>query len=442
MASLFFFYSTFFVCILNAFRSTVIYIFVLYQAFYFLNPQTKWWGSSIPNLRYSFYIVLTLLIITVFSWKKSQGNEILKIPQFLFLYLMVFLYAAITPFSVFPDSHLTALDYIMTVTVLITAVFKLVQNEKDFDLILKAYVLFSGYLGYYISQIGRTSSGRFEGAGMVDAPDGNGVGAAIAPAAVLCLYFFWVSPRLLQKAIYLVLGAFMANALVQIGSRGAFLGVGVSVGLFFWKLYFSKSRKQNQRLSVIVLVVCALMGGAIVTDKIFWNRVTSMVSQSDADTKDKETGATRFIFWKGSIDMARDYPFGQGSRSFLYYSPVYIPTDVDTGKKRNRAVHSTWFEALTEIGYLGMLSLMGCIYFCYKTTSSAAKQLLKKEKLDEYYKVVAVQCCLTSFVVSMTFLNRLRGELLYWCILFCAIAYNIYYLKPKYEKTRSSVATR
>jgi O-antigen ligase len=203
-------------------------------------------------------------------------------------------------------------------------------------------------------------------------------------------------------------------------------------------MYFSKKRMKNQRLSVVFLLMFGVVGAITVTDDIFWSRITSMVTQVETDATEKETGATRFIFWEGAWDMAKDYPFGQGSRAFLYYSPIYIPSEVDTGKKRNRAVHSTWFEALTEIGYLGLLSLVGVIYYSLSTTKKAAKRLKEHDELNKYFKVVAIRCSLICFIVSMTFLNRLRGEILYWCILYCAIAYNIYYLKPIAEMDRKN----
>ncbi len=440
MISLLFFYASFVFCIVGAIRNTSVYIFVLYQAYYFFNPSTKWWGALIPNISFSFYIVLTLLIITAFSWGKLKENKLGKIPQFWFLYLMIANYAAVSLIAVFPESHMTALDYLATVTVLITVVYKLVKTEKELNLILWGYIIFAGYLGYYISQIGRTSSGRFQGAGMVDAPDGNGVAAAIAPTLVLCLYYFWIDKKLINRIGIAIIGAFLANALVQLGSRGAFLGVGASVGMFFYAMYFSKKRMKNQRLSVVFLLMFGGVGAITVTDDIFWSRITSMATQVESDATEKETGATRFIFWKGAWEMAKDYPFGQGSRSFLFYSPIYIPSEVDTGKKRNRAVHSTWFEALTEIGYLGLISLIGVIYYSLSTTKKAAKRLKEKGDLKQYFKVVAIRCSLICFIVSMTFLNRLRGEILYWCILYCAIAYNIYYLKPLGAEQSEDVA--
>ena len=191
MLSAIFFIFTFLATVTLAIRETVVYIFVLYQAYYFFNPSTKWWGSYIPDISFSFYIVLTLLIIAAVNWVKLKDNKILAIPQFTFMFITAALYYIASFYAVLPEVHSIALDAVLTITVLVAIVYKIVQTEKHLDIILKGYAIFAGYLGYYVSQFGRTTGGRFEGGGMVDSPDANGLGAALAPAVVISLFYFW-----------------------------------------------------------------------------------------------------------------------------------------------------------------------------------------------------------------------------------------------------------
>jgi hypothetical protein len=428
MISMLFFALTFICTITLAVRQSIVYLFVLYQAYYFLNPQTKWWGDYIPDLSYSFYIVLTLLIITCINWTKLKENKIRSIPQFYFLYFTAFLYAIASLYAVLPQVHAIALDAVLTITVLISIVYKLVRTEKHLDIILIGYVIFAGYMGYYVSQFGRTNNGRFEGAGMVDSPDANGIGAALAPALIICMYYFWVNTNLKSRILFGLLGMYLANALVQIGSRGAFLGVAFGSAIFLYLLFFSKLQRKNQRKGLVVLVILGLVGVATVTDSSFWNRMGTIKSDNVENTQ-KESGSTRLYFWLASVDMAKDHPFGAGASGFVYYSPFYIPESIDTGNSRNRAVHSTWFEVLSEIGYLGIFSFSGMIYFSFSTIIKTTKKLKEDNNLEQYFKVVAIGCAMFCFVISMTFLNRFRAEILYWLILYSAIAYNIYYVK-------------
>jgi O-antigen ligase len=206
--------------------------------------------------------------------------------------------------------------------------------------------------------------------------------------------------------------------------------------MFIW--FFSSIQRKNQRLGIIGIALFGLLGVAVVTDRLFWERMlTISEAASLVRVEEQETGGTRILFWKAAIDMAKDHPFGAGSSAFIYYSPFYLPENINTGRSRNRAVHSTWFEVLTEIGYLGLAAFSFMIYFSFLTCYRAAKRLKEQNNAERYFKVVAIGCALLCFVVSMTFLNRLRAEMLYWCVLFTAIAYNIYVLKDPTKQITS-----
>jgi hypothetical protein len=429
MLSTLLFFLTFLSTIILAIRDSAVYLFVLYQAYYFFNPSTKWWASYIPDLSYSFYIVLSLLIITTLKWTKLKDNRIFSIPQFYFMYISTFLYFIASFYAVLPSIHSIALDSIITLSVLVTIVYKLVQTEKHLDIILKGYLIFAGYMGYYVSQFGRTSNGRFEGAGMVDSPDANGIGAALAPAVILCVYYVWSNPKWFSRIFFSLVGIYLANALVQIGSRGAFLGVSFGCSLFIWFLYFSKLQRKNQKKAVIALV---FIGVAAVTDSSFWNRMGTIKVENIETATERQSGSTRIYFWLAAMDMAKDYPFGAGASGFIYYSNFYIPDSINTGGSRSRAVHSTWFEVLTETGYLGLISFTGMILYSFITIFRTMKVLKNQHQIDRYFKVLAIGCGLLCFVISMTFLNRFRAEILYWYIIYSAIAYNIYVLKSDY----------
>ena len=74
--------------------------------------------------------------------------------------------------------------------------------------------------------------------------------------------------------------------------------------------------------------------------------------------------------------------------------------------------------------------------YCFIDTIEAWKHLNKvrsylrdNQLVDEYFKIIALQGSLIAFVIAMTFLNRMRAEVLYWLIMFSAAAYNVYVLK-------------
>jgi hypothetical protein len=436
MVSLVLFYMTFVTTIFMSFRQGVIYVFVLYQGYYFFNPETKWWGASIPDISYSFFIVLTMLIVVVFNWKKYASNKIMEIPQLLWFYVVVLLYGIASSYAVLPTVHSGAFDALLTIAVIVTLGYKIIQTEKQIDIVIGAYMMFAGYIGYYIGQFGRIVGGRFEGAGMVDAPDANGLAAALAPALLFCLYYFWMHPNWKMKIASVIVGGFVANGLVFLGSRGSFLGVAAATAVFVFYMFFSSIKKKHQRLSAVAIVVMGLAGVVAVTDDAFWERMQTIKSEGlDTRKMEEGTGGTRVLFWLAAIEMSKDHPFGGGASAFIYYSPQYISENVNTGSSRHRAVHSTWFEVLAEIGYPGLIAFGGMILYSFITIRRTMKHMASLGDHRRYFKVIAVGTALICFCVTMTFVNRFRAEILYWCLLYTGVIYNVYVLKStKAEK--------
>jgi O-antigen ligase len=281
-------------------------------------------------------------------------------------------------------------------------------------------------------QVGRNSGGRVQGIGTVDAPDANGTAAAICPAIVLAVFYFWKSKSKLQRAAFVIALAFIVNAIILINSRGAFLGVAVSMLYFFGFMIFSKFQQENQRRIVAYLLCLAAIGGTVLIDEAFVERMLT-IKETEV-SYEKETGASRTIFWLAAIDMAKDYPFGQGYRGFNHHSPDYLPPDMDTGSSRNRTVHSTWFEALSEIGYPGLVCFMLLLASCFRTAKQIKHLAFKERNHELYFKLVAMEAALLAFIVAMTFLNRLRAEILHWLILFTAVAYNLYVAQTRQQQ--------
>lgn len=427
-------YASFFIM---SFISMPIFAFVLYQAVYFFNPDKRWWGTQIPDLSYSFFTVVLMAFLLLIKFKEYNANKLLSVPQLRWAYILVFLYALASFYAVSPDLHQKALTFYFKLIVIISIAYKLCDTCKKLDIALYGYIFGAWYISFYAFQTGRNSGIRVEGIGTVDSPDANGLAAAIAPSAVIALYYFWVSTNKKIKMLMLVAGAFIANAIVLINSRGAFLAVAASAGYFMCYMYFSKYQRKYQKLAAVGLTIFGLAGTLVVVDASFIERITGMTEDSQIDTSEAESGATRFIFWKSAIDMSFDHPFGAGYQGFNAYAPIYIPADVNTGGSIHRTVHSSWFETLTEIGYLGLFAFIMMIYSCFRTAKLCKNKLVKDDDIDNYFKIIALEAALIAFIVAMTFLNRMRAEILYWCVLYIACAYNIYVLKaPKVADTK------
>lgn len=417
-----------------ALTSVPTFAFVVYQAVYFFNPTSRWWGYLAPSIPYSLLSVVFMMLVFVKSFKLHNQNKLLAAPQFKWVYLSVILYGITSLYAVNYGHNEALVNYVKLV-IIISLAYKICDTDKKLDYILYGYIFGAWYISFLTFQIGRNSGDRVEGIGTVDSPDSNGIALAIAPSLVLSLYYYWISQNKVIKGLFVIAAVFILNAIVLINSRGAFLGVAVSVSFFMWFMWFAKVRVKYQRGTVIAIMILGLLGAVKIVDESFINRMFTITTVSKIDKTEQETGSTRTAFWVAAWDMAKDYPLGNGYRGFNYYAPFYIPANINTGAHRNRSVHSTWFEVLSEVGYLGLLFFILMITSCFKALKKCKIKLQQDEKLKEFYKVLAIQAALMSFLVSMSFVNRMRSEVLYWLILFSACAYNIYVIKPEKDKS-------
>jgi hypothetical protein len=422
--------------LLSSFIINPVFAFVLYEAVYFFHPLGRWWSFNIPSLGYSFFSVLLMALVLFIKTRKEPGRNLLRsAPQFKWIYILGFLYSIAWFYAALPADHLdAALNYVKLI-IIISIAYKLIDTEDNLNYALWGYIYGCWYISFLIFQSGRNSGNRVEGIGTVDSPDSNGIAAALAPSLVICLYYVWQHKSKVGKLLIALAGVFIANALILINSRGSFLAAGLSIIFFMFYMYFSSFQQKYQKMTAVGITMLGLSAMLYLADDSFFERLQTM-KQTEI-VGEKETATTRVIFWESAWEMAKDYPFGAGVRGFDYHAPDYIPEGVNTGASLNRSVHSTWFEALTEIGYLGLIVFLLMLRATYKTAKETLNTLKERGDFVNYFKIIALESAFFSYLVAMSFMNRFRAEILYWIVLFIACAYNIYIVKANKEKVLS-----
>ena len=407
--------------------------FYLYQMVYFLNPDSRWWGQSIPGMRYSFTVVVMMLFFYLYRKKQYQQNKIFDTPQTKWIVLIYLSLCFVYFFSIDPVTHQVALYDLFKLYVILFVAYKIIDNEKKFTLMLWFYLFGCAYIGWEAYNTGRTDQGRLEGIGMIDAPDANGFAAAIAPAIPLLMYWGFYGEKVKHKMIAAVLGAFIVNALILINSRGAFLGVAVGSFYFLISIFLSKYRKTGQRLKIVLLIVAALGAAYSLTDDIFWERMSTLQQIED----ESKSGSHRYRMWLATFDMIGDRPLGLGVNGFKILSPYYVDEYLFHKGQIFKAVHSSWCQALAESGWPGFFAYIALIISTLRVAEKTKRHLKQSENYTIYFLIIALQAALITFIVSGTFINRFRAEVLYWLIMFIGCAANIFLYKysKQNEKT-------
>ncbi|GAB5415413.1 MAG: O-antigen ligase family protein [Congregibacter sp.] len=410
--------------------------FVGYQIIYFMYHPARWWYGGVPSLRYS--LVFSLLVLGHAALYKIRGNGLRfgTSPPVICMFLLVAWYGAVNLWAFSPITHAFAFEHFVKTVVIAAAAYCLCDTRKGLDYLMIGYVLGAAYIGYYAYQFGRTGGGRVEGIGMVDSPDVNDVAAMLAPAAVFALHLFWRYEKLWQRVLVVIAGAFIVNSLVLMSSRGAFLGVSLGSAYYMGRLFFAPVPVPNLKAKVIGIGLAGVLGLLYVVDDIAISRFASLREEARVEDTSRQRGSTRIYFWLAAFEMTKDYPLGLGAGGFVLNSHRYIREDVDTGRSRNRAAHSSWFQTLTEVGYPGFALFAGMLGFVGLGLGKARKQMVLNGDNRGFFVVVGVQSACLAYLVAMTFIDRMRAEALYWLVLMGAAAYQIYFVGTFQQKNQ------
>lgn len=395
----------------------------LYELVYFLRPDFRWWGAGIPSLSYSFLIIIFTFLMYVVHIKKVSKTSVIKQPEFRWLGFMMLVYIGVSLVAVNKGMHKTFLIELLKSFVILFLFIKLIDNKEKLHKALAAYLVGCAYIGWEAYRVGRNAQGRVEGIGVVDAPDSNGVAATMVAAIPIMVYFFW-RMEWKWKICVMVLGALIANGLVLINSRGAFLGAAAGAGFIFLHLIFSKYKLPKQKLMVTLMLVAGAVAVVQVTDKAFWDRMYTIKTTASKDSEG--SGGKRINYWLATFDMVEDYPLGLGIYGYQTVSPLYLTDEsyFETYKHdgvKVRAVHSMWFQALSEIGWVGVIAFFMALARLGWRQRQMKKFLISENRIQDYYLVVAIQAGLLSFLVAGTFIDAFRHNILYWFIGFCII---------------------
>jgi hypothetical protein len=417
----------FFGGLIGAFFASPVFAVVLYQLVYFMNPESRWWASGIPSISYSFITVIVMIVSLLIHYSKlSQQTKWREQPVFKWIVLLLLIYYMTGFFAILPSVHYQFCFEFLKLVVILFVVYKIIGKPSTFDAVVWAYIIGAAYIGYYAGFVGRNSAGRVEGIGMIDTGgDSNLTAAALVPAIVMLLYYVWLGSFKI-RLLCVICAAFVVNGLIMINSRGSFIGCVVGGSIFLGYMIFSKWQKPGQRVTAYGIILFGLIGALSLTDASFWERMSTLKAVEDGDA----SGSHRIDFWLATFDVMRDHPMGVGISGFEAVSRFYLPQHYFETLEA-KAVHSSWFQLLNEAGWFGLACFGILLVALLKQLNATKKFLLSHNLTERYFHVLSLEAGFIGYLGAATFINRIRAEALWWCILFLMIATNIYYLQYK-----------
>lgn len=251
------------------------------------------------------------------------------------------------------------------------------------------------------------------GAGRVWGPDGsfmgdnNDFGLACVMLLPLIRYLHTQSTNKHVKRVLLAMGFLTILAIFGTQSRGAFLALAAI--LFFLVM------KSNKKLFGIIAMVFSLAIGFVFMPASWRDRMDTIQNyQADASAEG------RLTMWKFAIDVANDHPILGGGIDVFYNEPyraLYLPFGV-----QGRAVHSIYFEALGQHGYVGLIIFLLIMITAYFTCSTIMSRTRNHPELQWFYDLAAMlQVSLIGYAVAGAFLNLGTFDLYYHLIALIAL---------------------
>lgn len=171
-----------------------------------------------------------------------------------------------------------------------------------------------------------------------------------------------------------------------------------------------------QRRPVAWLSGMALAGGLFLA---FAPKPEGYAERMQTITTYEEVGEgsalSRLHFWKVAVEMAKANPLGVGLRA---YDKAYDDHDFANGYYgRQRSVHSSHMQVLSELGYAGfalwVLAFVYATWICLRIRIAAAKLQGLTDEERKYYITMATAfaASMVAFVVGGTFLAVANNDL-------------------------------
>ncbi len=233
--------------------------------------------------------------------------------------------------------------------------------------------------------------------------DNNGVAIGMLMCTALLVGLAQTATNKKEALLLRFLTAGVAYRAISTYSRGGFLSAGVMIAMY---ILYSK-RKVASMLGIAILA-----GGIYaVLPAEFWNRMgTIRVNEEELEDA---SSLGRLHFWRVAMDIAADHPVvGVGLNA---YSRIYDEYDFTEGRYGSaRAVHSSWFGVLSELGYIGFVLYVSILLLAFRACWQAAKRAKRGKAPPHMYNfAVALQTALIACVVGSSFVSWQYNEMLW-----------------------------
>lgn len=391
------------------------YGLMVYLWFGYFRAQEMSWGFM-DQYRFSYWIAVSVILSSIFHKYIRIKFDTLTI--LLILLWLLFLMSAF--FSKYPETSFFWFDYLSKIFIMGFLILFLVDGEERLRLICVVIAVSLGFFGIKGGIFFLTTGGKIlHGPGGI-MQDNN----AFALAMVMLIPFFYFLSQAYKgwKKYFFNCGIpLIMFSIVATFSRGGFLALATLL------LVMSVYVRGRMRIFAILLLIIGVAVFPHLSEE-YRERIETISEakqtlQTDESMAAKKytSAAGRIHFWKVALKMVQAHPLiGVG---FKCYEKNYNEYDFSNGYfSRNRAVHNTYMELLSENGWPAFsVYCLIIVMFFYENRKIRRKARRNKEIAWAIIYTYMFELSVISFLVGGVFLSLAYGDF-FFHIIFLTIA--------------------
>jgi putative inorganic carbon (hco3(-)) transporter len=309
------------------------------------NFHTLIWGGPFADLNYAYIIA----VLTCVSWAISRSDKKqLPLTPLVIATLLFSMWMTITSCFALAPSPSVWSKWVETEKILFMALvaYALTTTRDRLNQLIWAVVLALGVWG-----IKGAILSLLHGGTMIHGPDqgrnadNNHFAVALILIVPFLLYRWQLAADRRLRWVLMAMTVLVTLAIVFTYSRGGLLGL-FAVGTVFWL----RSRAKLAAAMIVLAIGSCIYAFA---PEAWFNRMSTIGTyQEDASAE------ARLEIWRVSLSIAESHPVMGGGFNVTFWPHVVNPllTGTTTPKlKLARATHSSYFEVLSEHGYVGLV---------------------------------------------------------------------------------------
>jgi hypothetical protein len=334
-----------------AFSRHPVYGVYLYFMMTYVYPQGRWWGDVLGDIRWSFLAGCIAIAAALFHFGKAKPKPLwlANVPTLALLAYCAWMWIQM-PWVLDFESHLSGSTLFFKSLVALWFVYRVADTPEHVRDLVFANVVGCALLGVLAYLTGRQGD-RLDGVGGPGLDDANTLGTYFATAAILAGGLV-LTEHGWRRWVSLGCGVCIMQGLVLTNTRGAFLGLLAGAIVLFL------THAKHYRRTFLLTALIGLVGVAIIADKKFIDRMTT-IETAVAESEEADGSAlSRFAIVRAQLEMFQDHPMGTGFRGTAALSPQYLERQwltVDRTGLAARSSHNTFMTALVEQGFPGAI---------------------------------------------------------------------------------------